>query len=77
MGGYDVAKTNIKELAGIDGVPLHVSSALTAGFVYRYVLICPIYVLICPIYVLICPIYVLICPIYVLICLIQVLICPM
>ena len=35
VGGYDVAKTNIKGLTGIDGVPLHISSALAAGFVYR------------------------------------------
>lgn len=34
VGGYDVAKTNIKTVTGIDGVALHVSSALTAGFVY-------------------------------------------
>jgi len=34
VGGYDVAKTNIKDFTGMDGVGLHVSSALTAGFVY-------------------------------------------
>ena len=31
VGGYDVAKTNIKNSTGIDGVALHVSSALSAG----------------------------------------------
>ena len=34
VGGYDVAKTQIKKATGIDGVGLHVSSALSAGFVY-------------------------------------------
>ena len=34
VGGYDVAKTNIKTVTGIDGVGLHITSALSAGFVY-------------------------------------------
>ena len=33
VGGYDIAKKEYGAL-GVSGVPLHISSALTAGFVY-------------------------------------------
>jgi hypothetical protein len=37
VGGYDVAQPTSKGLTGIDGVPLLISSALTAGFVCRLI----------------------------------------